>query len=132
MPGTRLVTVGGTVAGDMHGKNHHKDGGFGAHVEWIALATPRARRASRERNAELFLATLGGMGLTGPILEATLILGGSTAAGFARTVRGRPVAAMAALRARELDLLGRLDRRPRPGGGSGARCCFGANPRAAS
>ena len=72
VPGTRFVTVGGMIAADVHGKNHHHDGTFGAHVESLTLATADGsiRECSRSENADLFLATLGGMGLTGVILSA--------------------------------------------------------------
>ena len=72
VPGTKFVTVGGMIAADVHGKNHHRDGSFGAHVESLVLATAdgEARECSRARNAPLFRATLGGMGLTGVILSA--------------------------------------------------------------
>ena len=71
VPGTRLVTVGGMVAADVHGKNHHRDGTFGAHVESLTLASADGaiRECSRTENADLFCATLGGMGLTGVILS---------------------------------------------------------------
>ena len=71
-PGTKLVTVGGMVAADVHGKNHHRDGTFGAHVESLTLACADGtiRECSRAENADLFRATLGGMGLTGVILSA--------------------------------------------------------------
>ena len=76
VPGTRLVTVGGMIAADVHGKNHHRDGSFGAHVEslTLAMADGETRRCSRSENADLFRATLGGMGLTGIILSATFRL----------------------------------------------------------
>jgi decaprenylphospho-beta-D-ribofuranose 2-oxidase len=64
-PGTRFVTVGGAIASDVHGKNHHRDGGFCAHVEAFELVTPAAGRIT---------VTPGGMGLTGLVLEATLRL----------------------------------------------------------
>lgn len=72
VPGTRFVTVGGMIASDVHGKNQHIDGTFGDHVEWLMLALPdhRVVRCSRDENAELFTATIGGMGLTGTILSA--------------------------------------------------------------
>jgi len=73
VPGTRFVSVGGAVAADIHGKNHHVDGGFGDTLESLTLATPDGAqlRLSRTENAELFFATVGGMGLTGTVLEAT-------------------------------------------------------------
>lgn len=72
VPGTRFVTVGGMIASDVHGKNQHRDGTFGDHVEWLMLALPdhRVVRCSRDENAALFAATIGGMGLTGTILSA--------------------------------------------------------------
>lgn len=76
VPGTRFVTLGGAVASDVHGKNHHRDGGFGDHVTEIVLVTGAGDvvRASRDENPDIFLATLGGMGLTGVIVEATIRL----------------------------------------------------------
>lgn len=72
VPGTQFVTVGGMVAADVHGKNHHRDSTFGAHVESLTLATAdgTVRECSRTQSPELFRATLGGMGLTGVILAA--------------------------------------------------------------
>lgn len=71
VPGTQLVTVGGMIAADVHGKNHHRDGGFGASVESLTLATANeVRQCSRAQHADLFHATIGGMGLTGVILAA--------------------------------------------------------------
>ena len=71
-PGTRFVTLGGMIAADVHGKNHHVAGSFGAHLGWIelALANGEVRRCSPDADAELFAATCGGMGLTGVILRA--------------------------------------------------------------
>jgi decaprenylphospho-beta-D-ribofuranose 2-oxidase len=76
VPGTRLVTIGGAIAADVHGKNHHREGGFGDHLESLLLVTGDGAcvRASRTENPELFNATIGGMGLTGTILEATIRL----------------------------------------------------------
>ncbi len=76
VPGTKLVTVGGMIAADVHGKNHHRDGGFGAHVEKLKLVVPGGQTiaCSPTENAELFAATIGGMGLTGTIVEATFRL----------------------------------------------------------
>ncbi len=76
VPGTKFVTVGGMIAADIHGKNHHCDGTFGAHVESLTLATAdgEIRECSRTEHADLFRATLGGMGLTGVILSASFRL----------------------------------------------------------
>jgi decaprenylphospho-beta-D-ribofuranose 2-oxidase len=75
-PGTKFVTVGGMIAADVHGKNHHKVGSFGSFVDWIDVMGPdgSVRRCSREQDPELFGWTLGGMGLTGAILRAAFRL----------------------------------------------------------
>jgi len=75
-PGTKFVTLGGCVAADVHGKNHHREGAFGAHVEALELILADGARAtcSPAQNADLFRATVGGMGLTGVITEVTLRL----------------------------------------------------------
>ncbi len=75
-PGTRFVTLGGMVAADVHGKSHHRDGTFGRHVRslLLQLADGRVISCSREVEPELFRATLGGMGLTGHILEVEVAL----------------------------------------------------------
>lgn len=71
-PGTKFVTIGGMIASDVHGKNHHRHGSFCDHLEWIdlALGDGRVLRCSRDQNPDLFAATCGGMGLTGFILRA--------------------------------------------------------------
>ena len=76
VPGTKFVTVGGMIAADVHGKNHHRDGSFGTHVVSLslALADGRTLLCSRSQHAELFRATVGGMGLTGIILSASFRL----------------------------------------------------------
>ena len=76
VPGTKFVTVGGMIAADVHGKNHHHDGTFGAHVESFTLATAdgEIRECSRTENTGLFRATLGAMGLTGVLLSASFRL----------------------------------------------------------
>jgi decaprenylphospho-beta-D-ribofuranose 2-oxidase len=72
--GTRYVTIGGAIASDVHGKNHHRERGFGEYVVSLTLLTGAGdiMRASPEENAELFWATIDGMGLTGTILEAKI------------------------------------------------------------
>ena len=73
-PGTRFVTLGGMVAADVHGKNHHVAGTVGRHVEGLTLrlASGAVVGCSRTEEPDLFRGTLGGMGLTGHILEVTL------------------------------------------------------------
>ena len=76
VPGTKFVSIGGAIASDIHGKNHHRDGSFGDHVQSLRLALPSGQivDCSRAENAELFTATIGGMGLTGVIVEATVLM----------------------------------------------------------
>jgi FAD/FMN-containing dehydrogenase len=72
-PGTKFVTIGGMIAADVHGKNHHGAGTFGRHVSGLELlcADGEIRRCDPSENGDLFKATVGGMGLTGIILSAT-------------------------------------------------------------
>lgn len=75
-PGTRFVTLGGAIANDVHGKNHHLRGTFGCHVTGLNLLRSDGTlyRCSPGENAELFAATIGGMGLTGLITSASIRL----------------------------------------------------------
>jgi FAD/FMN-containing dehydrogenase len=69
-PGTKFVSIGGAVANDVHGKNHHRGGTFGCHVTQFELLRSNGDRliCSPEENSEMFSATIGGLGLTGLIL----------------------------------------------------------------
>ncbi len=75
-PGTRFVSLGGAIAADVHGKNHHKDGSFRTCVDWVDVmdATGTITRCSAEDHPVLFDNTLGGMGLTGIITRAAIRL----------------------------------------------------------
>lgn len=71
-PGTKFVTIGGAIASDVHGKNHHSEGCFSEYVIEFKLMTENGEiiTCSRELNTDKFWATIGGMGLTGIILTA--------------------------------------------------------------
>lgn len=75
-PGTRYVTLGGMVACDVHGKNHHVAGSFGQHLRslTVRVADGRVIRCSPSEHADLFRATIGGMGLTGTVLDVEVAL----------------------------------------------------------
>jgi decaprenylphospho-beta-D-ribofuranose 2-oxidase len=75
-PGTRWVTLGGAVAADVHGKNHHRDGSFGGYLRSLRLVTPAhgVLHLTPEEAPELFWATVGGMGLTGVVSEVEVAL----------------------------------------------------------
>ncbi|MFN6113954.1 MAG: FAD-dependent oxidoreductase [Bacteroidota bacterium] len=75
-PGTKFVTLGGAVANDIHGKNHHRVGTFGRHVRSLGLrrSDGHEHRCSLTENQELFQATIGGMGLTGVITWVEIAL----------------------------------------------------------
>lgn len=87
-PGTQYVTLGGAIANDVHGKNHHLRGSFGAHVDSLVLV--RSDRGvltcSPADNAGLFRATIGGMGMTGLILTARIRMMRVTSLDIAETV----------------------------------------------
>lgn len=75
-PGTQLVTVGGAIANDVHGKNHHAQGSFGDHVLGLTLVRTDGSviECGPEHQADWFAATVGGLGLTGVLVRATLQL----------------------------------------------------------
>jgi len=76
LPGTKFVTVGGAIASDIHGKNHHVAGTFGCHVRSFEIVRSDGAHAvcSAEQNADMYRATIGGMGLTGLITWAEIQL----------------------------------------------------------
>jgi len=73
-PGTKLITVGGAIASDIHGKNHHVEGCFSECVEEFNIMLPNKEIKTCKKGDELFLATCGGMGLSGIILDAKISL----------------------------------------------------------
>lgn len=75
-PGTKYITLGGAIASNVHGKNHHNSGNFIECVQEFHLMLPNGevKRCTRLQNSELFFATCGGMGLSGVILDAKITL----------------------------------------------------------
>src|SRR4029077_3394148 len=75
-PGTKFITVGGAIASDVHGKNHHRDGTFSNFVLYFKLLLPNGQTlsCSPTLHREVFWATVGGMGLTGIVLSARIRL----------------------------------------------------------
>jgi FAD/FMN-containing dehydrogenase len=75
-PGTKFITIGGAIANDVHGKNHHRCGSFANHVNCLALLRSNGETiiCSRQQNPDLFFATIGGLGLTGLIVWADIRL----------------------------------------------------------
>ncbi len=102
-PGTKFVTIGGMIAADVHGKNHHKHGSFGAFVDWIDVmgSDGKVLRCSPEAHSDLFEWTVGGMGLTGVILRAAFRLQPVKTGWIRQTLQPAPNldAAMAAFKA---------------------------------
>ncbi|MCZ7629714.1 MAG: FAD-binding oxidoreductase [Microthrixaceae bacterium] len=91
-PGTRMVTVGGAIGADIHGKNHHQAGSWCAHLESIRLldGSGDVRVVSQTHEPEVFWATAGGMGLTGVVLDATIQMKPVTSSRLMWTPTGRP------------------------------------------
>ncbi|MCB1361116.1 MAG: FAD-binding oxidoreductase [Rhodobacter sp.] len=73
-PGTQFVSLGGAIAADVHGKNHHSEGSFGTFVDWIEVMGPDGRVTRTLPGEDLFEWTLGGMGLTGVIVRCAIRL----------------------------------------------------------
>lgn len=76
VPGTKFITLGGAIAANIHGKNHHIDGDLAGYVEHMQIITDEGSfvECSPNKNPELFFETIGGMGLTGIMVSATLKL----------------------------------------------------------
>ena len=73
-PGTKFVTLGGAIANDVHGKNHHLRSSLGAHLLHFSLLRSSGEILTCDPSSELFQATIGGLGLTGVILQASIQL----------------------------------------------------------
>jgi decaprenylphospho-beta-D-ribofuranose 2-oxidase len=104
-PGTKFVTLGGAIAADVHGKNHHLDGSFRTCVDWIDVVGPdgEIRRCSPQNDSNLFDYTLGGMGLTGIVIRAAIRLRSVESAWIRQTTIATPNlnTALAAFEARQ-------------------------------
>ncbi len=89
VPGTQFVTLGGAIANDVHGKNHHRRGTFGCHVLSFRLlrSDGTTYHCTRKQHPELFGATIGGLGLTGLMLSATIRLMRVSSTDIEQTVR---------------------------------------------
>jgi FAD/FMN-containing dehydrogenase len=129
-PGTKFVTVGGAIANDVHGKNHHCAGSFGCHVRQLELlrSDGSRRRCSRTENPEWFGATIAGLGLTGVILWAEIQLHRVAGAAMGHrddTVR-RPGRVLSPDRriGRQLQLHGGMDRLCVAGKVARSRCVY--------
>lgn len=95
LPGTLHATLGGALAHDVHGKNNHREHSFGHHVLWCTLLIQGKHiHCSREEQADLFYATIGGLGLTGVITRLALRL---KKASLSVIVKKRPIAALSSL-----------------------------------
>jgi decaprenylphospho-beta-D-ribofuranose 2-oxidase len=124
-PGTRQVTVGGAIAADIHGKNHHQAGSWCNHVESFRLlvGSGEVLDVHSDRNPDLFWATAGGMGLTGVVLDATFRCKAiETSRLVVDTDRAADLDAVMALMVEgdaDVRLLGRVDRHHDAGRGDG-------------
>ena len=126
-PGTRFVTLGGAIASDVHGKNHHVDGSFGNHLRSMSMlmADGAMLELTAESDPELWWATIGGMGLTGIVVEATFAaLRIETSRCVVDTTRTDDLDSLLAAMAdgdEQLPVLGRLGRPARQGQASRAQ-----------
>lgn len=89
-PGTKFVTLGGAIAADVHGKNHHRDGSFRRCLDWIEVMGPEGEVTRTRPGDDLFDWTCGGMGLTGVILRAQLRLAPVATGWIEQEVRAAP------------------------------------------